>query len=416
MLLVSLLRILLTRSFKPFLFEGRFGSLLEYEALEDLGLYVHIPFCLSLCGFCPYCKEIYDVGKADAYRKALMKEIDLVCADRAKKSVNSLYFGGGTPAMMIDDLKCIIEKLKQYFVIDGGIGVELHPDDISEVTLKKLKAAGVTMVSIGIQSFDADCLAKLGRRSDGIFEKLKLVRDACFEIVDMDLIFAIPGQTNEKLAYDISTAFGQGATQVSTYPFIDFTFAKNIYKPMNTKVKKRMLKSLAEFCRSIGTERTSVWTFARKGTGKYSSVTRSAFLGFGVSAATLLQSSFKINTFSIDGYIERITEGFLPTSLTLDFTKRQRAAYFLFWSAYAMRIDSSKFEKMIGSPLQKMYRFELFAAEKLGYLRKIDCDYELTEKASYMYHDIEQVYTTAYIDKMWNVSRLQAFPAEIVLR
>jgi len=232
----------------------------------------------------------------------------------------------------------------------------------------------------------------------------------------MDLIFAIPGQTDEKLAHDISTAFELGATQVSTYPFIDFTFANNKYKPLDAKTKKRMLGSLTGFCRSIGTERTSVWTFAKKGTGKYSSVTRSAFLGFGVSAATLLQSSFKINTFSIDGYVERITKGSLPTSLTLDFTKRQRAAYFLFWSAYAMRIDSSKFEEMIGLPLRKMVRFELFAAEKLGYLRKTGLDYELTDKGSYLYHDIEQVYTTAYIDKMWNVSRLQAFPSGIVLR
>src|SRR5659263_264051 len=124
MLLVSLLRILLTRSFKPFLFEGKFRNLLEYEAIQDLGLYVHIPFCLSLCGFCPYCKEIYDTGRAETYRKALLKEIDLVCADKGKKSVNSLYFGGGTPALMIDHLNGIIGKLKEYFTIDGGIGVE----------------------------------------------------------------------------------------------------------------------------------------------------------------------------------------------------------------------------------------------------------------------------------------------------
>jgi len=416
MWLASLLRILLTRSFKPFVFEGKSNSLLKYESVDDLGLYVHIPFCRSLCGFCPYCKEIYDKGKADAYREALLKEIDLVCAGRAGKTVTSLYFGGGTPALLIDDLKGIIEKLKQYFTIDGGIGVELHPDDVEEATLQKLQAAGVTMVSIGIQSFDADCLAKLGRHSSDIAEKLKLVRDACFAVVDMDLIFAIPGQTEEILAHDISTAFALGATQVSTYPFIDFTYANNKYKPMSARVKKKMLRSLTGYCRSIGAERTSVWTFARKGTGKYSSVTRSAFLGFGVSAATLLQSSFKINTFSIEGYIGRISQGSLPTSLTLNFTRRQRAAYFLFWSAYAMRINNANFEGMIGSPLQKMVRFELFAAEKLGYLRKTGSDYELTDKGSYLYHDIEQEYTTAYIDKMWNVSRLQAFPSEIVLK
>lgn len=417
MLQVSLLRILLTRSLKPFLFEGRFRDSLDFEALDDLGLYVHIPFCRSLCGFCPYCKVIYNKQKVAAYKKALLQEIDLVCRNmNGRKQVTSLYFGGGTPALMIDDLKEIIEKLQSYFIIAGGTGVELHPDDLTQENLHKLKLAGVTMVSVGVQSFNDDCLQKLGRRNEGIFDKLELVREAGFDVVDIDLIFAIPGQTDAILAEDIRTAFDHGATQVSTYPFIDFTFADNAYRPMSEKVKKKMLVNLTEYCRSIKISRTSVWTFARPGTGKYSSVTRDSFLGFGVSATTLLKDSFKINTFSIEGYIDRIRKGSLPTSLTLDFTKWQRAAYFLFWSAYAMRIDSDKFERTIGSPLRKMYGFELFAAEKLGYIRKTAGGYEMTDKASVLYHYIEQAYTTAYIDKMWNISGKQAFPKQIVLK
>jgi len=413
----SFLRILLTRSFKPFLFEGRFRNSLDFETLPDLGLYVHIPFCRSLCGFCPYCKVLYEPLKAAAYKAALLKEIDLVCAHMTeKKPVTSLYFGGGTPALMIDDLKDIIDRLKCHFTIAGGIGAELHPNDITEENLRALKDAGITMVSIGVQSFEESCLARLGRSNAGIYGRLQLVRDAGFDTIDVDLIFAVPGQTDEILARDISTAFAQGATQVSTYPFIDFTFADNTYKPMSKKVKKRMLNNLTKYCRSIHINRTSVWTFAREGTGKYSSVTREAFLGFGVSAASLLKDSFKINTFSIEAYIDRINGGCLPTSLTLDFTKRQRAAYFLFWSAYGMKIDPAEFEKIIGTKLRKMYRFELFAAEKLGCLRRAGEIYYITDKGAAFYHDIEQVYTTAYIDRMWNVSRIEAFPGRIILK
>lgn len=96
---------------------------------------------------------------------------------------------------------------------------------------------------------------------------------------------------------------------------------------MGEGVKKNMLSSLVQHSESSGFERTSVWTFAKKGTEKYSSVTRDSFLGFGVSATTLLKQSFKVNTFSIDGYIERVERGLLPTALTIDFTERQRAAY-----------------------------------------------------------------------------------------
>ncbi len=417
MLLTSLLRVLLTHSLKPFIFEGNYQNKLDFENLDDLGLYVHIPFCRSLCSFCPYCKEKYNKQKADSYKIALLKEIDTACENMTtQKQVTSLYFGGGTPALMIDDLKDIIDKLKKYFIIAGGIGVELHPSDIAEETLQKLKSAGVTMVSLGIQSFNDNCLEKLGRSFDSFIDKLQIVTNNSFDVVDVDLIFAIPEQTDEILAKDIKTAFDHGATQISTYPFIDFTFADNKYKPMPEKVKKNMLKMLTEYCSKINVDRTSVWTFAKHGTEKYSSVTRDTFLGFGVSATTLLKNSFKINTFSIDDYIKRANVNFLPTSLTLNFTKRQRAVYYLFWSAYSMKINKDKFEKIIGIPLNKMFGFELFLAEKSGLIRKNCNVYELTDKAAYIYHYIEQVYTTAYIDKMWNVSRKEAFPDKIILK
>ena len=417
MLLTSLMRIYLTRSFKPFVFKGGACKPLDYENLADLGLYVHIPFCRSLCSFCPYCKVMYDKQKASDYKTALLKEIELATEGTdAKKEVTSLYFGGGTPALMIDDLKDIINALQRQFTIRGGIGVELHPDDVSEETLCKLKQAGVTMVSLGIQSFNEACLGKLGRQGNDTAFKVRLVREYGFDVTDVDLIFAIPGQTHEILAKDVKTAFDSGATQISTYPFIDFTFADNTYKPLSQKMKKQMLKKLTAYCRSIQVDRTSVWTFAKPGTEKYSSVTRDNFIGFGVSATTLLKDSFKINTFSIESYIDRVDAGALPTSLTLHFTQRQRAVYFLFWSAYGMKIDPRKFEKILGVPLSQMYGVELWLSEKLGYLRKKDGLYELTEKAAYFYHTIEQVYTTAYIDKMWNISRNQPFPEQIILK
>ncbi len=417
MLLTSMLRVLLTRSFKPFVFEGKYQNELDFMDLENLGLYVHIPFCRTLCSFCPYCKEVYDQEKADRYKRALLKEIEIVGSGMKKrKPVTSLYFGGGTPALMVDDLGDVIKKLKVYFDIEGGIGLELHPQDVNPDVLGKLKAYGVTMVSIGIQSFDQTCLAKIGRSYDGFQEKIKLAKDFGFEVIDVDLIFAIPGQTDKSLQADIDKAFNCGATQVSTYPFIDFTFSSNEYKPMSEAVKKRMLNHLSDYCEEIGLERTSVWTFGKRGTDKYSSVTRDSFLGFGLSATTLLRDSFKINTFSLEDYINRVSQNSLPTSLTIDFTKRQRAVYYLFWRAYTLDIDSRDFEDLIGVPIMKMFGHEIRLAKWAGLLEKRYTTYRLTNKAMVLYHSIEQVYTNAYIDKMWHISRKQAFPERIVLK
>lgn len=417
MLLTSLLRIFLTKSLKPFIFKGVYSDHLEFNSLDNLGLYLHIPFCRSLCSFCPYCKVQYDEDLAMAYKKALLKEIDLACKNTVqKKRVSSLYFGGGSPALMADDLKEIIEKLKSYFTISEGIGVELHPSDITSDTLTKLKAAGVTMVSVGVQSFQPSCLQIIGRENNDFKEKLLLLKSFNFEVTDIDLIFGMIGQNEALLKKDIKTAFEYGATQVSTYPFIDFTFANNKHKPLSHRQKKIMLKFLNSLCHELDIERTSVWTFAKKGTKKYSSVTRDTFLGFGVSATTLLKDTFKINTFSIQSYIDRINTNHLPTSLTLSFTRRQRAVYYLFWSAYSLKINKRNFEKLIGTPLHKLYGTSFFLAEKLGFVTSDVDNYYLTDRASYIYHDIEQEYTTAYIDKMWHISRNTAFPDKITLR
>lgn len=426
--LTSILTTWLTRSFKPFEFTNKYTNNLDFETIDELGLYVHIPFCKSICSFCPYCKEIYNEMTAAKYKDALIKEIDLVGSQLiskekltseeetfSKKEVTSLFFGGGSPALMIDDLADIIQALEKYFIVKQGIGVELHPTDINDNVLLKLKNTDVNMISIGIQSFNETCLSAIGRKPTDYNKIFESIKAANFDVVDMDLIFAIPGQNENILLEDIEKAFSNGATQISTYPFIDFTFANNQYKPLPENTKKEMLKSISKYCKDTDRDRTSVWTFAKHNTDKYSSVTRDNFLGFGVSATTLLKKEFKINTFSIDGYIDRVNNGELPTSLSLNFTLRQRACYYLFWNSYSMKIDSRKFEDYFGKSLKSLYGFELCVGKMLGLLKFDDGVYYLTDKGAYYYHYVEQAYTTAYIDKMWNVSRKISFPEKITL-
>ena len=410
---------ILTRTFKPFSFTSKYENYIDYDNEINLGLYVHIPFCEKICSFCPYCKMKFSQNALEEYIDALLKEIDLVCTNHPKKEVTSLYFGGGTPSLAIDYLEKIITKLKQHFNILGDIGIELHPRDVNVELLERLKSIGFTMISIGIQSFDLDCLASLGRNKDEtveihnrIYETLQKVK---FKTVDMDLIFAVPKQTEESLIKDIETAFKYGATQISTYPFIDFTFANNEYKPMNKKMKKRLLNVIIDYTNNHNLERTSVWTFGIKNTQKYSSITRDNYLGFGMSSVTLLKDSFKVNTFSLKEYIARVNENLLPTALTINFIKRQRMVYYLFWKTYGTRISKQDFFDFFGSSLKRKYGFELFIGKLLGYVKETKDEYILTKKGAYLFHLVEQAYTTAYIDKMWHTLRLIPFPDSMKL-
>ena len=224
-MLTALTRMWLTRSVRPFTFRPEYDQVLPYGDCQRLGLYVHIPFCRSLCSFCPYCKVPYDVALCDRYIDALLEEIRLVGeGGGGRKQVTSLYFGGGTPALAAGRLGEIVRELEKYFDITEGIGVELHPDDVVPEVLETLRAAGVTRISIGIQSFQPKFQQLLGRAPvDGAALARALVT-VPFQTVSMDFIFALPGQTFEDLRRDVDAAFARGANHVAIYPFIDFTF------------------------------------------------------------------------------------------------------------------------------------------------------------------------------------------------
>lgn len=415
-ILTSLTRAWLTRSLKSFHFTNKFDLHLDYGNVQNLGLYIHIPFCLKICSFCPYCKQVYEEEEARSYVGALKREIQLVGAmTPGRMKVTTLYFGGGSPALVATELKGILETVQQHFDITEGIGIELHPSEVTPEKLLTLKAAGITRISIGIQSFQKKYLDVLGRGeydNRKIFDALKQVK---FETVSMDFIFALPGQTIDSLTSDIETAFSNGANHIAIYPFIDFTYTERNFTKMPEWHKKKLLLEIQQYCESRGYVRDSIWTFAKKNTKKYSSMTRENFLGFGCSATTLLRDSFKINTFSLTEYINRIENSTLPTALTLTFTLRQRMIYYLFWTAYTTRVDSTAFENTFGKKLEDYYGLELGLARKFGLVTKNGSISQMTSKGVYYYHYYENYYTLSYIDRMWGLMRTNPFPDKLCL-
>lgn len=415
-IITSLTRMWLTRSVKPFIFKNEYDEKLPYQDCGNLGLYVHIPFCKSICNFCPYCKIRYSKELCDQYIDALIQEIHMVGSQYiGKKETTSLYFGGGTPALAADRLKEIIDALQEHFIITEGIGVELHPDNVTPSVLQTLKDAGVTKISIGIQSFQHKFQRILGRTAVDAGTLKAALSEVPFETVSMDLIFALPEQTFDDLKADVDLAFGSGANHVAIYPFIDFTFTTSKVTAMSKKKKRALLDAITNHCLKQGYIRDSIWTFSSQKDAKYSSMTRDNFLGFGCSATTLLKDQFKINTFDTESYCKRIQDGTLPTSLTIRFTLRQRMIYYLFWTAYSTKVNARDFEAFFGVPLKKMYGTELKLAKLLGFLTEEKGIYQMTLKGAFYYHYYENFYTLSYIDKMWGIMREEAFPEQIQL-
>jgi len=416
-MITNILRVFMTRSARPFIFESnpKYNYNLDLNA-KNLGLYFHIPFCKKICTFCPYYKIEYDRSLLKIFHNALLKEIKLVSGLAGKrKDIESIYFGGGTPVLMIDYLPEIIDLVKNLFNIKGNMGIELHPRDINETLLEKLKKYGFNMISIGIQSFQDKRISFLEREKIDSIGKLRLVKEFKFTLVDVDLIFGMPGQTKKDLTDDFIIAVENGATQISTYPFIEFSYASIKNKPLNQKLKKQMLESLLDISEKTDYRRSSIWTFSKYNSPRYSSVTRDNFIGFGPSAATLLKNIFKINTFSVKEYMKCLNNNKLPTALSLKFSPRIRALYWLFWSSYNLNINRDNFYELFGKKLNDIFRFELYWAKKFKYIEKYNSGYKLTDNGAYLFHLIEQAYTRQYIDKTWRTALNNPWPKRIIL-
>lgn len=410
----TMIRMWLTRSFKPFQFTNEYDQMLLYKNTEQLGLYIHIPFCKNICSFCPYCKEKYNKERSEKYIDYLIKEIQTIAdSNNGRKQVTSLYFGGGTPALVIDRLQEIIDAIKEHFIITEGIGLELHPENVTVENLYKLKNIGITKISIGIQSFQNKFLNVLGRTFTDYTKMFQALDEVKFETVSMDFIFALPNQCVDDLKADIDMAFANGANHIAIYPFINFSFNSITIPAMKKKEKRKLLDEITMYCESKGYHRDSIWTFSNIKNAVYSSMTRENFLGFGCSATTLLKNQFKINTFSVDEYEKRIADNKLPTSLTIRFTERQRMIYYLFWTAYSTQISSRNFENFFNKPLKTTYGVELWLAKILGLIKEENGIYKMTMKGAFYYHYYENYYTLSYIDKMWGIMRKEAFPNEI---
>lgn len=410
----NLLRVLETRSMKPLKFTSSNVEYIDTD-VNEIGLYVHIPFCKVLCAFCPYNKVKYNKELSLRYKEALIKEIYLIGDQYKNKKVTSVYFGGGTPALMIDELGDIVHALNKTFKLNCNMGIELHPRDITKELLYRLKVIGFTMVSLGIQSFQEKNLKTLGREILSGEEVLSLTSQVGFKVIDVDFIFGIEGQTKEDLRKDFETAFENGATQVSTYPFIDFSYANNKSRPLGKRDKKELLKCLEDISKELDLTRTSVWTFGKKGIPKYSSITRDTYVGFGPSAASLTKSYFKVNTFSVEEYIRAVNDGRNPKALTMDFSPRVRALYWMFWNAYTLTLDRKIFKDLFEKEIEEFFSVELFLCRALGIIKKCEKGYELTRRGTYLYHLIEQHYTHEYIDKTWRVCGQTPWPEEIKL-
>ncbi len=188
------------------------------EARRPLGLYVHVPFCASTCDFCAFYQEAPTAGDVERYLEGVRRELALVSPERP---VDTVFWGGGTPGLLAaKDLLELGRIVRSACGVDPAEWtIELAPGSVTEARLQALREAGVTRVSLGVQSFQPALLEALGRRHsrEQILRAHERVRAAGFASVNLDLMFALPGQADEAWEADLDEAIALGPDHLSTY-------------------------------------------------------------------------------------------------------------------------------------------------------------------------------------------------------
>jgi oxygen-independent coproporphyrinogen-3 oxidase len=420
-LLPQILRLLVSGKTGPFIFEPQ--PVARPEKPASINLYIHIPFCRHICPFCPYVKELYEPKTSAAYQPALIKELESYRGLWGEVNVESVYFGGGTPTLTPEIVTETLAWLKGNFHLGSEIGVEVHPLNASSSLLKSFKESGVSLVSLGIQSFNDRLLKVLGRDYDA-----KLAKEACqrvlgagFATVDLDLIFAIPTQTREEVKADINYACQLGAEQISTYPLIFFAylpFRRQLDRAKATlpgwREEREMLKTIVKTASEAGYQRTAVWSFGKPQSARYTTVTKESFVGIGVSATTMMGDYFSVNTFSVAEYIRTADQGLRP-ALAIRLDNRDKLAYWLFWRSYDLAIDTARLKSIFDIGLPSNIKSLLSLLGWLGAAKRQGDTFYLTERGAYLFHLIEKEYTHAYLERLWEACLKEAWPQRVVI-
>lgn len=291
-----------------------------------LGLYLHIPFCQKKCSYCDF-YSIESTEHIDRFVEMLQQEIRLRAARHGGAPFTSVFFGGGTPSLLRpEDMRTITGLLREVFVFsdDAEWTMECNPGTVTLERLKEYRATGINRLSFGVQSFQASELAFLDRihDADQAVEAMRLARTAGFDNVNMDLMFAVPGQTMDTLADNLRRMVELQPDHISAYSLIYeqgtplyADLLKGRVKPLPEETDVEMYNLVITTLRSHGYEQYEVSNFAHPGRRCRHNLTYwhgEPYLAVGPSAHGFIGNSRYWNYRSLTAWTEHVMKGALP--------------------------------------------------------------------------------------------------------
>ena len=275
------------------------------------GVYIHIPFCKSICSYCDFCKVLYKKEWVKPYLKKLIIEIKDIYME---EEVDTIYIGGGTPSSLTTEELQILFKLISKFNLSNEyeFTFECNLNDITEELLQILKENRVNRLSIGIETFDPQIQKIINRKHDfnDALNKINLCKNYGFNNINLDLIYGFKEQTISSLKKDLKLFMKLKPNHISTYSLIleENTILKyQEYENCDQELDYEMYKTICKFLKKNHFNHYEVSNFALEGTESKHNLkywNNEEYYGFGLGASGYIDGIRYNNTRSFKEYIE----------------------------------------------------------------------------------------------------------------
>ncbi len=363
-------------------------------------LYMHVPFCERLCPYCSFNRFPFSEDRAVPYFQSMRKEM-MMLKDLGY-DFDSLYVGGGTPTIMIDELCDTIDLARETFSINE-VSSETNPNHLIPSYLDKLQGR-VQRLSVGVQSFDDDLLKQMDRydKYGSAAEILARVQDASpyFTSLNVDMIFNFPAQTEDVLIKDIERVVESGTSQTTFYPLmaspsVARSLARTVGK-VDYQRERRFYEIISELLAGGSDplfEHGSAWTFNKRGTGAAGDgamideyvVDYEEYPAIGSGGITYLGKNLYVNTFSVNDYNAAIASDRMSLMGKTEFSKHDRMRYRFMMQLFGLRLDKRQFERDFGCTVERGLPVEVGFMKAAGaFDRDTPDEFTLTPKGRYL--------------------------------
>jgi oxygen-independent coproporphyrinogen-3 oxidase len=333
------------------------------------GIYIHIPFCKQACSYCNF-HFATSLRRKNELVAALLSEMDLRKDYLNHETVETIYFGGGTPSLLSSkEHGILIEKIYSAFQISPNteITLETNPDDISDDILRNWKETGINRLSIGIQSFFEDDLKWMNRahNAEQAVRSLQLAVKQ-FDNITIDLIYGTPLLTDEKWKKNVDTAISEGAAHLSCYA-LTVEPKTALYKLIKERraedidpgKQSEQFLSLVQWAEEAGYDHYEISNFAKPG---YRSRHNSSYwqgkkyLGIGPSAHSFDGSSRQWNVSNNNTYIDSLEKGIIPHEKEILSATQQLNEYVMTSLRTMEGLNLNRIEDAVGQELRAISR------------------------------------------------------------